>query len=765
MKDTGVIKKAAYSLYLNDVGSLGSVLFGAVDHAKYTGQLPTVPIINIYPEYYNISTTFIVMLDAITLSDSSQKIAVSNSRITALLDSGTTLTHFPPPIVQSIASLLNGKRAKHGRYEVDCVYKTTSAHAIFDLSGIEISVPLSDLIRRYKLAGEYKCYLALVSLPNDEITGAPTCILGDNFLRHAYVVYDLEQLEVSLAQVNYSSNEEIDIISNSVPLAVKAPGYSSTFLDSSVTTQPTITRLTFATTTSYWTAPYTSTTTVDLGDEIPTVVVEIPFDLTSTSTWASSYTTTDIFTGTDGFETPVIVVPVSEAVSETVFSGTLTSSSVISSSHSPSSFFLIYTASYGVSSAIQYIVSSGTDFSASSAVISGTSSSVPLNSPSGISSHDATSIASGVSSSVPVGISKITSGATSFSSAFATISAPGVSSNISPMSSVITASEASISDFTMTSLGWNVSFFSTSSYYFVEKLSSSNYISSINTGLGPYSSAYGPGSANSSFFSPSGLTTESGVLVSTSTNSAGLTEFLTSTLATTYFPDSASSAVPSSVPNNSSSLTSETRIVVSASINASGSNVLVTDTFTTTYCPPSSSFSANKVSVSSGLTTETNVVVSSSFNASGSTVLVTNTFTTTYCPASTFSTTAITTHVTGISTGRNSGASQDNSSVQSSTITPVASASMASMASISPTVIAVSTASISSGTAPICLGEASSISQGRAALTTPSPSGAATSGISSSSVAQTSSITVLQGGSQALSILLAILLVPLFALL
>lgn len=113
LKNTGAINKVAYSLFLNNYDSLsGSVLFGAVDHAKYSGQLQTVPIINIYPQIFDNPTSFNIVLDSITIGDSTQNIPVSTLRLGALLDSGTTLTYLPLPIVQAIGALLNGTDRK-----------------------------------------------------------------------------------------------------------------------------------------------------------------------------------------------------------------------------------------------------------------------------------------------------------------------------------------------------------------------------------------------------------------------------------------------------------------------------------------------------------------------------------------------------------------------------------------------------------------------------------------------------------------------------
>lgn len=258
LKSIGAIKKVAYSLYLNDVDSMtGSVLFGAVDHAKYSGQLQTVPLVNLDPRLYDHPSTFHIVLNSVTLGDGTQEILVTNSSSAALLDSGTGLSYLPKNMVESIAKLLNGEINEEGYYEVDCIYNTSSAHVDFNFTGVHIKVPLSDVIMRPEGPENSKCYLGLKSHREDN------SILGDNFLRHAYVVYDLEQYEISLAQVNYSDTENIEIISSSVPLAVKAPGYYSTTLANSIETQSSIERLTLATTASYEIGSETSATTVN----------------------------------------------------------------------------------------------------------------------------------------------------------------------------------------------------------------------------------------------------------------------------------------------------------------------------------------------------------------------------------------------------------------------------------------------------------------------------------------------------------------------
>lgn len=231
LKNSGAINKVAYSLFLDDdSASSGLVLFGAVDHAKYSGQLTTVPIINIYSGYYDNPIRLDVALDSISFETSSTNITAVKGTMAALLDSGTTYSYFPTLALDSFVSSLSGTYSSAvGLYLVSCNYNTDNAYAVFDFSGATIKVPLSDLVLKYGSS----CYLTVLEQTSTSPDGVEYAVLGDNFLRNAYVVYDLEDYQISLAQASYSSDEDIEVISSSVPLAVSAKYYSSTSLSES----------------------------------------------------------------------------------------------------------------------------------------------------------------------------------------------------------------------------------------------------------------------------------------------------------------------------------------------------------------------------------------------------------------------------------------------------------------------------------------------------------------------------------------------------
>lgn len=76
-------------------------------------------------------------------------------------------------------------------------------------AGPSIHVPMSSMLypvtyksgQPYILGGINQCLLLVGSTTDDRIT-----ILGDSFLRNAYVVYDLDNNEISMAQANLDSD-------------------------------------------------------------------------------------------------------------------------------------------------------------------------------------------------------------------------------------------------------------------------------------------------------------------------------------------------------------------------------------------------------------------------------------------------------------------------------------------------------------------------------------------------------------------------------
>lgn len=224
MVSEGIIHKNAYSLFLDSLDAKeGSVLFGAVDHSKYTGSLYTLPLSNSYKSMgYSDPIQLEVTLQGFGMTANNTNSTFTTTPLTALLDSGTTLTYLPTTLVRQVAAKYGARYdSSYGYYLLSCSDVKDTDELVFDFGGFHINSKVENFLIR---ATSNICALGLIPQSSSSL------ILGDNFLTAAYVVYDLDNLEISLAQANYDGgSSNIEVISSSVPSAVKGPSYSSTW--------------------------------------------------------------------------------------------------------------------------------------------------------------------------------------------------------------------------------------------------------------------------------------------------------------------------------------------------------------------------------------------------------------------------------------------------------------------------------------------------------------------------------------------------------
>ncbi len=212
MADAKLIQSNAYSLWLNDLSaSEGQILFGGVNTDKYTGSLQTIPIIKEDGNYYE----FIIALTGLGIGSTDPNSTTTSSSLPApvLLDSGSSLVYLPNDLTTDIYNTVTAVYDSNaGAAYVDCSLANNDSSIQFTFSGATISVPYNELVldAGTNSAGQ----------PLTFSDGTPACIfgiapagtstpvLGDTFLRSAYVVYDLANNEISLAQTNFNSTSD-----------------------------------------------------------------------------------------------------------------------------------------------------------------------------------------------------------------------------------------------------------------------------------------------------------------------------------------------------------------------------------------------------------------------------------------------------------------------------------------------------------------------------------------------------------------------------
>lgn len=233
----GVIASRLYSVFLNDADAIsGTILFGGVDRAKYTGTMATLDLIpaaygsQIIPTINQFITT--ITAASVTSSGRTQQLwsggspdvnaySRSDKSLPVLLDTGSTAFTLPSSYYNSYIAkafpyvdrqgLTSCKNANSG----DSLSLTFGNKVTVKVDASEFIVPLvnSTTKQTYPYGDGYDTCLFLIQ-PADTSDMA-FYIAGQAVLRSMYVVYDLDNGQVSIAQAAANAT-------NSDVVAVKA---------------------------------------------------------------------------------------------------------------------------------------------------------------------------------------------------------------------------------------------------------------------------------------------------------------------------------------------------------------------------------------------------------------------------------------------------------------------------------------------------------------------------------------------------------------
>ncbi|KAE9980366.1 hypothetical protein EG327_006576 [Venturia inaequalis] len=210
LANQSLIPSASYSLYLDDLDiGEGTVLFGGYDTDKFEGNLA---VLDIQPAEKNLISRMLVVWSSIGVTDKSGSTVIPSSAVpqSALLDSGTALTVVPSDVFKTLVSYFGANyRRSLGIYEVNCdLGYGTLDFGFGDSNGPVIGVPFSELaIPVTDSDGNFITYSdgsPVCMLGLDTADASLGVILGDTFLRSAYVVYDLDRKQIGIAQTRFN---------------------------------------------------------------------------------------------------------------------------------------------------------------------------------------------------------------------------------------------------------------------------------------------------------------------------------------------------------------------------------------------------------------------------------------------------------------------------------------------------------------------------------------------------------------------------------
>ncbi|KAI7690691.1 hypothetical protein KC353_g19320, partial [Hortaea werneckii] len=218
LRDTGVINSRLYSVYLNDLSDIsGTILFGGIDTSKYTGELTTLDIL---PDAISGGISqFITTVTDLSLTTNGQTTDLfsggsntmaayesNDSALPVLLDTGSAAWSMPQSYYREYIAPSFPYLDSYGLCACSHRQDQTTLHLTFGAS-IRIQVPISDIIvpiynsttREPIPYSESEDACAFLIVPA-EPTGYGFQTLGDAILRSLYVVFDLDNGQLSLAQ-------------------------------------------------------------------------------------------------------------------------------------------------------------------------------------------------------------------------------------------------------------------------------------------------------------------------------------------------------------------------------------------------------------------------------------------------------------------------------------------------------------------------------------------------------------------------------------
>ncbi|CAN3377056.1 hypothetical protein DIURU_002059 [Diutina rugosa] len=195
LKDQGTITSNSYSYFLNkDHDHDGTITFGGRDNKKVKG-----PVATFHPSESDEYSRF----DTVTVAKFTTSDGKTVQGFEAALDTGTTLTYIPISTLRELA--IPGVYTNwQGQYYVDC-NQPTDKYVSFWFNDVEIKLSYKDLaVPAYTINNQPSgtCFFAF------QATGGEN-LLGDSFLRHAYITVNHDKNEILVSNVEYTDEKDI----------------------------------------------------------------------------------------------------------------------------------------------------------------------------------------------------------------------------------------------------------------------------------------------------------------------------------------------------------------------------------------------------------------------------------------------------------------------------------------------------------------------------------------------------------------------------
>ncbi|OAA40976.1 secreted aspartic proteinase [Metarhizium rileyi] len=204
LADQKVTKSKAYSVALGSKSDKsGVVVFGGVDTGKFSGRLAALPLIPGNKSPDGVTRFWVNMTSMQHTSAAGETTDLTTKTLPVFIDSGATLTLLPAALANATARSIGARAlSKEGFYMMNCGLAKSNGTINFNFNGVSIRVPYREIIREVPTSPP-SCYLGI--MPSQSFT-----LLGDTFMRSAYVVFDISNNMTYLAPyANCGSNTQL----------------------------------------------------------------------------------------------------------------------------------------------------------------------------------------------------------------------------------------------------------------------------------------------------------------------------------------------------------------------------------------------------------------------------------------------------------------------------------------------------------------------------------------------------------------------------
>ncbi|WYZ35820.1 hypothetical protein EsH8_X_000467 [Colletotrichum jinshuiense] len=209
LKAQGLTRSLVYGVYLNDFRApTGSVVFGGMDTAKFTGQMQMIPLIG--REFAN-TDDFIIPWTSFSFvaGNTTQPTVLGGKNLPpALIDTGNPSLSLPPEILDQIGPAIKIQTLRDGTNALRCDSGDTGAKFSFEFQAAKVDLPLSMIFIPLTNNGapiKDKDGNSLCTLPL-ESSSSTVASLGAPLMSAVYTVFDLENKRLGMAQAKVNES-------------------------------------------------------------------------------------------------------------------------------------------------------------------------------------------------------------------------------------------------------------------------------------------------------------------------------------------------------------------------------------------------------------------------------------------------------------------------------------------------------------------------------------------------------------------------------